>query len=52
MYSDGKYRCIEDELPFELPNGWKMCTYGNLKEPASFGCIYGCYKTELLQNMF
>ena len=27
MYSDGKYRCIEDELPFELPNGWKMCTY-------------------------
>lgn len=24
-FSDGKCRSIEDELPFELPNGWEWC---------------------------
>lgn len=24
-FSDGKCRCIEDELPFELPDGWEWC---------------------------
>ena len=22
---DGKLRCLDDELPFELPNGWEWC---------------------------
>lgn len=24
-FADGKCRCIEDELPFELPDGWEWC---------------------------
>ena len=24
-FADGKVECIEDEIPFELPNGWAWC---------------------------
>ena len=24
-FADGKCRCIDDELPFDLPNGWEWC---------------------------
>ncbi len=27
---DGVERCIDDELPFDLPNGWEWCRVGDL----------------------
>ena len=24
-FSDGTVKCIEDEIPFELPEGWEWC---------------------------
>ena len=27
-FSDGTVKCIEDEIPFELPEGWEWCNLG------------------------
>ena len=29
-FSDGTVKCIEDEIPFDVPNGWAWCRLGNL----------------------
>jgi len=29
-FADGKVVCIDEEIPFELPNGWEWCRLGNL----------------------
>lgn len=26
-FFDGRCRCIDDELPFELPDGWEWCNF-------------------------
>ena len=29
-FADGKVVCIDDEIPFEIPNGWEWCRLGNV----------------------
>ena len=29
-FADGKVVCIDDEIPFEIPNGWEWCRLGQL----------------------
>lgn len=29
-FSDGKYRCIDNEIPFDLPDGWEYERLGNI----------------------
>ena len=29
-FADGTVKCIEDEIPFELPEGWEWCRFGNV----------------------
>ena len=31
-FSDGKVVCIDDEIPFEIPNGWEWCRLSNVIE--------------------
>ena len=30
QFSDGNVKCIEDEIPFDLPDGWAWCRLGEL----------------------
>ena len=32
QFADGTVKCIEDEIPFELPNGWAWARLGNIGE--------------------
>ncbi len=34
---DGKERCIAEEVPFEIPEGWCWCRWGNLSESIQYG---------------
>ncbi|MDD6109218.1 MAG: hypothetical protein PUB72_03265 [Ruminococcus sp.] len=34
---DGKERCIADEVPFETPESWEWCRWGNLSESIQYG---------------
>ena len=34
---DGKERCIADEVPFEIPENWCWCRWGNLSESIQYG---------------
>ncbi|MCI6561688.1 MAG: restriction endonuclease subunit S [Ruminococcus sp.] len=34
---DGKERCIADEVPFEIPEGWCWCRWGDLSESIQYG---------------
>ena len=27
-FADGTVKCIDDEIPFEIPNGWEWCRLG------------------------
>ena len=29
-FADGTVKCIEDEIPFDLPEGWEWCRFGNV----------------------
>ena len=29
-FSDGTVKCIEDEIPFDVPDGWAWCRLGNI----------------------
>lgn len=29
-FADGSVKCIEDEIPFELPEGWEWCRLGTI----------------------
>ncbi len=31
-FADGSVKCIEDEIPFELPEGWAWCHYSDIIE--------------------
>ena len=33
----GKERCIADEVPFEIPESWCWCRWGNLSESIQYG---------------
>lgn len=30
QFADGTVKCIEDEIPFDLPEGWAWARLGNL----------------------
>ena len=34
---DGKERCIADDVPFEIPESWCWCRWGNLSESIQYG---------------
>jgi len=34
---DGKERCIADEVPFELPDSWCWCRWGELSQSIQYG---------------
>lgn len=36
-FSDGKHRCIDNELPFDLPDGWEYERLGNICSVARGG---------------
>lgn len=36
-FTDGSIKCIEDEIPFELPEGWEWCRLNSLSEVITKG---------------
>ena len=36
-FADGSAKCIEDEIPFELPDGWAWARLGNLSAAIQYG---------------
>ena len=52
-FQDGTVKCIEDEIPFELPQGWEWCKFRNIcfmiagknkpKEEIRSEAFEGCY---------
>ena len=36
-FADGSVKCIEDEIPFELPEGWSWARLGNLSAAIQYG---------------
>ncbi len=36
-FSDGTVKCIEDEIPFDLPQGWAWTRLGNISEAIQYG---------------
>ena len=36
-FSDGKVKCIEDEIPFELPEGWEWTRLGCITDVIQYG---------------
>ena len=36
-FADGSVKCIEDEIPFELPEGWAWARLGNLSATIQYG---------------
>ena len=32
QFADGTVKCIEDEIPFELPDGWAWCRVGSITQ--------------------
>ena len=46
---DGEERCIADEVPFEIPESWCWCKWGNISESIQYGYNapakeHGCIK--------
>ena len=37
QFQDGTVKCIEDEIPFELPDGWAWARLGNLSAAIQYG---------------
>ena len=37
QFHDGTVKCIEDEIPFELPDGWVWSRLGNLSSAIQYG---------------
>ena len=36
-FADGSVKCIEDEIPFDLPDGWAWARLGNLSSAIQYG---------------
>ena len=36
-FSDGTVKCIEDEIPFDVPDGWAWCRLGNISSAIQYG---------------
>ena len=36
-FADGTVKCIEDEIPFEVPEGWSWCRLGNITDTIQYG---------------
>ena len=36
-FADGSVKCIEDEIPFDLPDGWAWARLGNLSAAIQYG---------------
>ena len=36
-FSDGSVKCIEDEIPFDVPEGWEWARLGNLSVAIQYG---------------
>lgn len=36
-FADGSVKCIEDEIPFDLPEGWAWVRLGNLSAAIQYG---------------
>ena len=36
-FQDGTVKCIEDEIPFEVPEGWEWCRLGSISENITDG---------------
>ena len=36
-FQDGSVKCIEDEIPFEVPEGWAWCRLGNITDTIQYG---------------
>lgn len=36
-FADGSVKCIEDEIPFELPEGWTWTRLGNISAAIQYG---------------
>ena len=37
QFADGTVKCIEDEIPFELPDGWCWCRLGSISAAIQYG---------------
>ena len=37
QFQDGTVKCIEDEIPFDLPDGWEWTRLGNLSSSIQYG---------------
>ena len=36
-FADGTVKCIEDEIPFEIPESWGWCRLGNISDNIQYG---------------
>ena len=41
-FADGKVVCIDDEIPFEIPNGWEWCRLGDLVDFSKSKSVKAC----------
>ena len=37
QFADGTVKCIEDEIPFEVPDGWCWCRLGSISAAIQYG---------------
>ena len=49
---DGIERCIDDEIPFEIPENWDWCRLGNLIESIDAGKSFKCNERPPEQNEY
>ena len=41
-FADGKVVCIDDEIPFEIPQGWEWCRLGDLVDFSKSKSVKAC----------
>lgn len=47
MFSDGTVKCIEDEIPFDVPDGWVWARLGNLSSTETNAFVDGPFGSNL-----
>ena len=45
LLATGKVKCIDEEIPFEIPNGWEWERWGNISQSIQYG-----YNAPALEN--